>query len=150
MTTEVHVTEKGGWQPVEGETLAGRIIDIDIGEGAYGPYPIVVIEMDTGQVANVHAFHDLLRSKLKSRGAQVGEKVAIIPGARRQGRSGRVPVRRSGRRDAEAVRLRPARVHERAGEDKAARDGTAVRRAQRLPGRIAGREVREAGGRRRR
>jgi hypothetical protein len=75
--SEVHVTPKGGWQPKEGETITGVIVDIDVAEGAYGPYPVVDVQLDDGQIVSVHAFHDALRSKLKLRGAQVGEKVSI-------------------------------------------------------------------------
>jgi hypothetical protein len=73
---EVHVTEKGGWQPVDGDAISGVIVDIDVTTGAYGPYPVLGIELEDGTVS-VHAFHDQLRRKLDSRGAQVGETVTI-------------------------------------------------------------------------
>jgi len=75
--SDIHTTEKGGWQPIEGETISGGVVDIDVTTGAYGPYPVVDIELDDGMVVAVHAFHDQLRRKLSSRGAQVGETVSI-------------------------------------------------------------------------
>lgn len=75
-TTELHLTEKGGWKPEQGDTITGTIVDIDVTEGAYGPYPVIDFELDDGTVS-VHAFHDQLRRKLSSRGAQVGELVSI-------------------------------------------------------------------------
>lgn len=74
--SEIHTTEKGGWQPVEGETVTGRILDIDVTTGTFGRYPVVDIELDDG-VVSCHAFHDHLRRKLSSRGAQVGELVSV-------------------------------------------------------------------------
>ena len=75
--SDIHVTEKGGWRPSEGETITGRVVDIDVTTGAYGPYPVVDVELEDGTVVSVHAFHDQLRRRLKSRGAQVGETVSI-------------------------------------------------------------------------
>ena len=64
--SEVHTTEKGGWQSPEGETITGRILDIDVTTGAYGPYPVLDVELEDGTVS-VHAFHDQLRRKLALR-----------------------------------------------------------------------------------
>ena len=75
-TSEVTRTEKGGWNLEQGETITGKVVDIDPTEGAYGPYPVLDLELDDGSVS-VHAFHDHLRRKLSSRGAQVGEVVSI-------------------------------------------------------------------------
>jgi hypothetical protein len=73
---DVHTSEKGGWKPEQGDTITGTIVDIDVTEGAYGPYPVLDFQLEDGTVS-VHAFHDLLRRKLSSRGAQVGELVSI-------------------------------------------------------------------------
>jgi hypothetical protein len=73
---DVHCTDRGGWKPINGETIKGEIVDIDVTEGAYGPYPVLELELEDGKVS-VHAFHDLLKRKLKARGAQVGEVVTI-------------------------------------------------------------------------
>jgi hypothetical protein len=73
---DISTTDKGGWKPQAGETIAGLIADIDVGEGGHGPYPIIEIDVGDG-VVPVHAFHDGLRKALKMRGAQVGEKVSI-------------------------------------------------------------------------
>src|SRR4051794_8412662 len=80
---DVRRAEKGGWKPEKGDTITGQVIDIDVTEGAYGPYPVLDFQLEDGTVS-VHAFHDQLRRKLSSRGAQVGETVTIVY----QGRAG--------------------------------------------------------------
>lgn len=66
-----------GWNPSEGDTIIGTIVDIKASrENEYGIYPIVTLATENGNVA-VHAFHTLLKDALMEQRPVVGEKVAI-------------------------------------------------------------------------
>lgn len=64
------------WMPDANESLFGEVIDLRMGSGDHGPYPIIVIRADYG-VRSVHAFHTLLRDGFKEIGVRKGMRVGI-------------------------------------------------------------------------
>lgn len=76
-----------GWNPSEGDTLIGTILDIKASrENEYGIYPIVTLATEQGNVA-VHAFHELLKNGLMEARPAVGERIAIAYLGERQSKA---------------------------------------------------------------
>jgi hypothetical protein len=74
-----NVTKKGGWKPErKGELADGKLVDVNDGEGGFGPYKIYVLEQDGGEEIAVHAFHDMLVSEFAKWQPQWGEHVRIL------------------------------------------------------------------------
>lgn len=72
------MTEEGnGWRPTAGDKIEGTVVDIATGDGGYGPYPIVTLEVEGGSEVSVHAFHHVLRTELARRRPRVGNELAI-------------------------------------------------------------------------
>jgi hypothetical protein len=55
-----------GWKPAPGDSIEGKIVDLDVRHGEYDPYPVVTLETSRGAVA-VHACHEVLRNELARR-----------------------------------------------------------------------------------
>ena len=73
------------WRPDQGDhpvTIAGRVIRISVVEGAYGPYPLVEIEQDDGQIWAFHAFRDMAQQELANLQPEVGNQISIDYGGR--------------------------------------------------------------------
>jgi hypothetical protein len=66
-----------GWKPAPGDTITITIVDFGEHDAGWGRYPILEGETDSGELVNVHAFHDVLRSELARIAAQVGDKITI-------------------------------------------------------------------------
>jgi hypothetical protein len=62
------------WLPQPGTVMAAEVAGLRMGESGYGPYPIVVYKLDSGEFVSVHAFHTLLRTRLAELGTDVGKR----------------------------------------------------------------------------
>lgn len=65
-----------GWRPQPGDSIKGKVVDLDVRDGAYGRYPLVTLETDRGQVT-VHAFHEVLASELARRSPKPGDVIEV-------------------------------------------------------------------------
>jgi len=78
-------TEATTWRPDQGDhpvNIAGRLNRVSVVEGAYGPYPLVEIEQDDGQMWAFHAFRDMARQELANLQPQIGDRISIHYGGR--------------------------------------------------------------------
>jgi len=67
-----------GWNPDEGETLLGVILNIKSSQqNEYGIYPIVTVQTDEGKVVAIHCFHQVLKQRLLEKRPAPGEKLAV-------------------------------------------------------------------------
>ena len=64
------------WRPTEGETIEGKITDIDTRATQYGAYPILTLACEDGPHA-VHAFHAVLQRGIQKIEPQIGDQIAI-------------------------------------------------------------------------
>lgn len=64
------------WRPEVDESIFGEVVGLRMGDGDYGPYPIIVVRADYG-TRSIHAFHTLLRDGFKEIGVKKGMRVAI-------------------------------------------------------------------------
>jgi len=64
-----------GWLPEPGTVIKATCIGRYMREdGQYDPYPVIVYRLDNGSVVSVHAFHQVLRDRLKELGTKVGSE----------------------------------------------------------------------------
>jgi hypothetical protein len=68
-----------GWRPAAGEVLTGTVVELSVGHGNWGAYPIVVILPDNAGAKEiaVHAFHHSLRNRLLELKPHPGERIGI-------------------------------------------------------------------------
>jgi hypothetical protein len=66
-----------GWRPNEGDVITGRVVELSVGHGNWGAYPIVVIRPENGTDVAVHAFHHSLRNRLLELKPRQGERIGI-------------------------------------------------------------------------
>lgn len=66
------------WMPEEGDTILGVITSISVGpDNGFGPYPIVTILTNDGELKAVHAFHTVLKDRLYDIRPKVDEIIGI-------------------------------------------------------------------------
>ena len=65
------------WIPKPGEKLLGVVDGFAIWDSGFGPYPIVIVLADDGEVCAVHAAALGLRAELDRERPRVGERVAF-------------------------------------------------------------------------
>ncbi len=67
--------EAAGWKPKPGDKIVGTVIEKETRNGGYDDYDIVTVEKGDGEAVAIHAFHEVLASKLKS--VTVGETIGV-------------------------------------------------------------------------
>jgi hypothetical protein len=104
-----------GWRPDEGDVLTGTVVELSVGAGQWGQYPIVVIRPEDGSDVAVHAFHHSLRNRLLELKPRKGERIGIQykgkrPSKSKPGQSVAVYIVRIDGRDADSAweNLQPA------------------------------------------
>ena len=66
------------WQPAEGSTIEGVVLDVDSRESEYsGSYPVLSVEDDDGTEWTIHAFHTVLAGELARKNPEPGDRIAI-------------------------------------------------------------------------
>lgn len=65
------------WRPDAGDTIIGRVVDLQLRTGDWEPYWIVTLELDDGERQAVHAFHFVLAEELRKIRPQIGHRIAI-------------------------------------------------------------------------
>lgn len=65
------------WRPDPGDTIIGRVVDLQQRTGDWDPYWVVTLELDDGEREAVHAFHFVLAEELRKIRPQVGHRIAI-------------------------------------------------------------------------
>lgn len=65
------------WRPAAGDTLRGKVVDLDTGHSGYGSYPIVTIKSEEGGRFAVHGFHTALRNRLAAIRPSIGDRLSI-------------------------------------------------------------------------
>lgn len=65
------------WMPAQGTVLLGTVIGLHMRESGFGLYPVIVYKTDGGQVFAVHAFHTVLRERLKELATDLGKRQFI-------------------------------------------------------------------------
>lgn len=65
------------WKPEEGDSLTGRVIDIEQVENEYGVYPALTVLTDDGQEKTWHAFTTVARSEVAKRRPKVGDSIGV-------------------------------------------------------------------------
>lgn len=54
-----------GWRPEPGDTLTGRVMEIDSGSSEFGVYPLLTIRKTNGQEVAAHCFHTVLQNRIE-------------------------------------------------------------------------------------
>lgn len=76
-----------GWRPEIGDKVVGKVVEISERDGEWGTYPLVVLELDGGELIALHAFHQVFKSELArlrpSEGDRLGVKYLGIPPGKR-------------------------------------------------------------------
>lgn len=70
-----------GWRPVPGAKIIGELVgrfEIDEESAEYGAYPVLEIRTDSGAIIAVHGFHTALKSQIRKRNPQLGDRVGIV------------------------------------------------------------------------
>ena len=80
------------WKPEEGDKLVGTVQSVEMFDGKFGPYPLLVIESGDSREVAVHAFHTVLKSELSRKQPQPGDRIGL-----KRRRRLLVPVRCPGR-----------------------------------------------------
>lgn len=66
------------WRPKDGEKVSIEVVQLKRGESGYGKYPIVIGKlMETGAVIAIHAFHTVLRDRLRELQCDIGKRYII-------------------------------------------------------------------------
>lgn len=65
------------WRPEPGDSLIGRVVEIDSRTTEYGAYPMVTVQIDDGTEVCFHAFHSVAKSELARRRPGVGDKIGV-------------------------------------------------------------------------
>lgn len=65
------------WEPDEGDSLIGTVVDVTERDGAYGAYPIVTLRTEAGDELAVHAFHEVLQGELAKVAPKPGDELGI-------------------------------------------------------------------------
>lgn len=65
------------WKPAPGDTLIGRVTELDTRVTVHGEYPLVVLETEDGRLVGVHGFHTVLKSELARRRPAIGDRIGI-------------------------------------------------------------------------
>ena len=68
------------------ESLAGKFVRLEVGNSAFGPAPIVILETEDGKEKSVWLFHEALKNQFVQASPQPGDAVVILYG-------GEVPVK---------------------------------------------------------
>lgn len=69
-----------GWRPAPNTTVRAEVIGLHMGESEYGPYPKIIYrrkEYDgtpTEEVFALHAFHQVLKDRLRELGTDIGKE----------------------------------------------------------------------------
>jgi hypothetical protein len=62
------------WRPEPNTTIVAEVTGRSMRTSDYGPYPVITyLNKQTGEILNVHAFHQLLRDRLKELGTNIGD-----------------------------------------------------------------------------
>lgn len=70
------VSDEKAWYETPGGRVKGKIVDITVGSGNYGPYPLLSIDTG-GEVVDVHAFDTVIRKELALRKPRIGDPIDI-------------------------------------------------------------------------
>lgn len=65
------------WSPELGDTLIGTIVDIYKRDGKFGPYPVIVVLIDSGELFAFHASRMVAKDELARQRPQIGERIGI-------------------------------------------------------------------------
>lgn len=68
--------ESNSWRPDKGEEIKGTLVGVEARDSGYGPYPMLLLDVDGAEVA-VHAFHTVLRTELAKRRPKPGDELTI-------------------------------------------------------------------------
>jgi hypothetical protein len=52
------------WMPEPNTTIKATVVGMSMRDGGYGIYPVITYRKNDGEIINVHAFHQVLRSTL--------------------------------------------------------------------------------------
>lgn len=66
-----------GWRPEPGDVVIGVVDEVTSREGDYGPYPLIVIEQEDGELVAVHAFHTVLKNEIEAQAPSVGDEIGV-------------------------------------------------------------------------
>lgn len=76
--SETNLDYAPGWRPDEGELIVGKVVELGVGNGQWGQYPIVTIrDASTDEDVAVHGFHHSLRNRLLELKPRQGERIGI-------------------------------------------------------------------------
>jgi hypothetical protein len=54
----------------------GKVIDIDTTDAGFGPYPVVTVRAEHGDIA-IHGFHTVLKGELAKQRPEVGDEIGV-------------------------------------------------------------------------
>lgn len=77
--------EAKSWKPNKGDKLVGTVIDRVEIQGDYDPYVMLTVETATGELFNVHCFHNTLRMEVQRRDPQQGDEIGIKYNGKQEG-----------------------------------------------------------------
>jgi len=63
------------WRPEPDETIAGKVLIVDVRKNQYGEYSILTVKQDNGENLAVHCFHTVLKNGVD--GVGVGDHIKI-------------------------------------------------------------------------
>lgn len=77
--SEMDLEQAEGWRPEPGDTIIGKVTSIDRGYSDYlkDYYPILTIQLDTGDAVAVHCFQTVLMRLVLDNQPAVGSTVGI-------------------------------------------------------------------------
>lgn len=65
------------WKPDPGDTLVGKVLEIEERVTEYGPYPCVTVEQADGTEVLFHAFHTVAKNELAKKAPRPGDEIGI-------------------------------------------------------------------------
>jgi hypothetical protein len=62
------------WRPEPNSTIVGEVVGRSMREGEHGKYPVITyLNKQTGEIVNLHAFHQMIRERLAELGTNIGD-----------------------------------------------------------------------------
>ena len=65
------------WRPKPGDTLVGKVVQLDTRTGDFEPYPIVTVAAEDGTERAWHAFHTVGRNELARQRPMIGDRLGV-------------------------------------------------------------------------
>lgn len=76
-TRKKPATPKPGWRPNPGDSITGEVVDVQVGGGEFGDYPIVAVVTEDGEKVLIHAFHSVLKNQLRKVKPMPGDTLTV-------------------------------------------------------------------------